>query len=136
MSEIRNIDLWESGEKKIQWVKSNMPLLKRLVEENDNVIASICGHTHGLNCESFGKKPRIESGHFSLDLKRWGQADEKTSKGIWGFRYFEITPDKAETWMVYAENDYGVLPDKDFEPFHQPRYSTKNTAHIGYIKIK
>ena len=33
MSEIRNIDLWESGEKKIQWVKSNMPLLRSIEEE-------------------------------------------------------------------------------------------------------
>lgn len=33
MSEIRNIDLWESGEKKIQWVKSNMPLLRSIEED-------------------------------------------------------------------------------------------------------
>ncbi len=33
MSIIRNIDLWESGEKKIQWVKSNMPLLRSIEEE-------------------------------------------------------------------------------------------------------
>lgn len=112
-----------------------MPLLKKLVEENDNVIASICGHTHGLNCESFGKKPRIESGHFSLELKSWGKADEKTGKGAWGFRYLEITRESAETWMVYPENDYGILPGADFEPFHQPRYSTKNTLHKGYVDL-
>ena len=33
MSMIRDINLWESGEKKIQWVKSNMPLLRSIEEE-------------------------------------------------------------------------------------------------------
>ena len=28
MSEIRDINLWQSGEQKIQWVKSNMDLLR------------------------------------------------------------------------------------------------------------
>ncbi len=33
MSEIRDINLWESGEKKIGWVKSNMPILRSIEEE-------------------------------------------------------------------------------------------------------
>lgn len=33
MSEIRNPDLWESGETKISWVKANMPLLRGIEEE-------------------------------------------------------------------------------------------------------
>ncbi len=33
MSEIRDIALWESGEQKIQWVKGNMPLLRRIEAE-------------------------------------------------------------------------------------------------------
>lgn len=33
MSEIRDINLWESGEKKIQWVKNNMCLLRSIEEE-------------------------------------------------------------------------------------------------------
>ena len=32
-SEIRDINLWESGEQKIAWVKSNMPLLRSIEEE-------------------------------------------------------------------------------------------------------
>ena len=32
-SEIRDINLWESGETKIQWVKANMPLLRSIEEE-------------------------------------------------------------------------------------------------------
>ncbi|MDE6709355.1 MAG: adenosylhomocysteinase, partial [Oscillospiraceae bacterium] len=32
-SEIRDVNLWESGETKIQWVKSNMPLLRGIEEE-------------------------------------------------------------------------------------------------------
>ena len=27
-SEIRNIDLWEEGKRKIDWVEKNMPLLR------------------------------------------------------------------------------------------------------------
>ena len=30
MHEIRDLSLWESGEQKIQWVKSNMPLLRSI----------------------------------------------------------------------------------------------------------
>lgn len=33
MSEIRDIALWESGERKIQWVRGNMPLLRGIEEE-------------------------------------------------------------------------------------------------------
>ena len=33
MSEIRNIELWESGEQKIAWVKANMPLLNRIEKD-------------------------------------------------------------------------------------------------------
>ena len=33
MSEIRNIDLWESGKRKIEWVKQNMCLLRGLEEK-------------------------------------------------------------------------------------------------------
>ncbi len=33
MSEIRNAELWESGARKIQWVKQNMPLLRSVEEE-------------------------------------------------------------------------------------------------------
>ncbi|MGN1133715.1 MAG: adenosylhomocysteinase, partial [Oscillospiraceae bacterium] len=33
MSEIRDINLWESGERKIEWVKGNMPLLRGIEEE-------------------------------------------------------------------------------------------------------
>lgn len=33
MSEIRDINLWESGERKIQWVKNNMDLLRGIEEE-------------------------------------------------------------------------------------------------------
>ncbi|MBQ8979926.1 MAG: adenosylhomocysteinase [Oscillospiraceae bacterium] len=33
MSEIRNIDLYESGERKIEWVKRNMPLLRSIERE-------------------------------------------------------------------------------------------------------
>ena len=33
MSEIRDINLWQSGEQKIQWVKSNMDLLRGIEEE-------------------------------------------------------------------------------------------------------
>ncbi|MDE7399772.1 MAG: adenosylhomocysteinase [Oscillospiraceae bacterium] len=33
MSEIRNLDLWESGARKIAWVKRNMPLLRGIEEE-------------------------------------------------------------------------------------------------------
>ena len=33
MSKIRDINLWESGEKKIQWVRDNMPLLRSIEEE-------------------------------------------------------------------------------------------------------
>lgn len=33
MSDIKNIDLWESGEQKINWASQNMPLLKRLEKE-------------------------------------------------------------------------------------------------------
>ena len=33
MSEIKDIGLYESGERKIQWVKANMPLLRALEEE-------------------------------------------------------------------------------------------------------
>ncbi len=32
-SEIRDLSLWESGEQKIQWVKSNMPLLRSIEED-------------------------------------------------------------------------------------------------------
>ena len=32
-SEIRNPELWESGARKIQWVKQNMPLLRGIEEE-------------------------------------------------------------------------------------------------------
>ena len=32
-SEIRDVNLWESGETKIQWVKNNMPLLRGIEEE-------------------------------------------------------------------------------------------------------
>ncbi|HBH94151.1 MAG TPA: adenosylhomocysteinase, partial [Ruminococcaceae bacterium] len=32
-SEIRDISLWESGARKIQWVKNNMPLLRDIEEE-------------------------------------------------------------------------------------------------------
>ena len=31
--EIRDINLWESGEKKIQWVKNNMDLLRGIEKE-------------------------------------------------------------------------------------------------------
>jgi len=33
VSEIRNPDLWESGERKIRWVKGNMPLLRSIEED-------------------------------------------------------------------------------------------------------
>lgn len=33
MSEIRNIDLYESGDRKIEWVKRNMPLLREIEKE-------------------------------------------------------------------------------------------------------
>ncbi|MGN1114054.1 MAG: adenosylhomocysteinase [Oscillospiraceae bacterium] len=33
MSEIRDINLWESGERKIEWVKNNMPLLRGIEQE-------------------------------------------------------------------------------------------------------
>ena len=33
MSEIRNIDLWESGERKIEWVRRNMCLLRSIEED-------------------------------------------------------------------------------------------------------
>lgn len=33
MSEIRDINLWESGQRKIQWVKNNMSLLRSIEEE-------------------------------------------------------------------------------------------------------
>ena len=33
MSEIKDIGLYESGERKIQWVKANMPLLRALEKE-------------------------------------------------------------------------------------------------------
>ena len=33
MSEIRNPALWESGERKIAWVKGNMPLLRSIEED-------------------------------------------------------------------------------------------------------
>ena len=33
MSEIRNINLWESGKRKIDWVKRNMPVLSS-IEKN------------------------------------------------------------------------------------------------------
>lgn len=33
MSEIKDINLWENGEKKIRWVKNNMPLLRSIEEE-------------------------------------------------------------------------------------------------------
>ncbi len=33
MSEIRDINLWESGEQKIRWVKGNMPLLRSIEED-------------------------------------------------------------------------------------------------------
>ncbi len=33
MSKIRDINLWEGGEKKIQWVRDNMPLLRSIEEE-------------------------------------------------------------------------------------------------------
>ena len=33
ISEIRDLNLWESGERKIQWVKSNMPLLRGIEED-------------------------------------------------------------------------------------------------------
>ena len=33
MSEVRDIDLWESGERKIEWVKRNMPLLNGIEKE-------------------------------------------------------------------------------------------------------
>lgn len=36
MSEIRDIRLWQSGELKIEWVKSNMPLLRSIEEEFSN----------------------------------------------------------------------------------------------------
>ncbi|MBP1544168.1 MAG: adenosylhomocysteinase, partial [Oscillospiraceae bacterium] len=32
-SEIRNADLWESGARKIEWVKRNMPLLRGIEQE-------------------------------------------------------------------------------------------------------
>ena len=32
-SEIRDINLWESGKRKIEWVKNNMPLLRSIEEE-------------------------------------------------------------------------------------------------------
>ena len=32
-SEIRNVDLWQDGQIKIDWVKANMPLLRSLEEE-------------------------------------------------------------------------------------------------------
>ena len=40
MYEIKNIDLWESGERKILWVKEHMPLLRGLEAEFDK-----SGHT-------------------------------------------------------------------------------------------
>ena len=33
MSEIRDVDLWESGERKIEWVKNNMSLLRSIEQE-------------------------------------------------------------------------------------------------------
>ena len=33
MSEVRDISLWESGERKIEWVKRNMPLLNGIEKE-------------------------------------------------------------------------------------------------------
>ncbi|MEG2721047.1 MAG: adenosylhomocysteinase, partial [Oscillospiraceae bacterium] len=33
MSEIRDLSLWESGKRKIDWVKANMPILRGLEEE-------------------------------------------------------------------------------------------------------
>ena len=33
MSEIRDINLWETGAQKIQWVKDNMSLLRSIEEE-------------------------------------------------------------------------------------------------------
>ena len=33
MSEIRNIDLWESGARKIEWVRRNMCLLRSIEED-------------------------------------------------------------------------------------------------------
>ena len=33
MSEIRDVNLWESGERKIEWVKRNMPLLNGIEKE-------------------------------------------------------------------------------------------------------
>ena len=33
MSEIRNPELWESGARKIDWVKANMPLLNIIEEQ-------------------------------------------------------------------------------------------------------
>ena len=32
-SEIRDINLWESGSRKIEWVNNNMPLLRSIEEE-------------------------------------------------------------------------------------------------------
>ena len=32
-SEIRDVSLWESGRRKIEWVKNNMPLLRSIEEE-------------------------------------------------------------------------------------------------------
>ena len=37
MSEIRDINLYESGERKIQWVKQNMPLLRSIEKEFSDV---------------------------------------------------------------------------------------------------
>ena len=33
MSEIRDINLWESGKRKIDWVKQNMSILRSIEEE-------------------------------------------------------------------------------------------------------
>ena len=33
MSEIRDVNLWESGKRKIEWVKRNMPLLNGIEKE-------------------------------------------------------------------------------------------------------
>ena len=33
MSEVRDVNLWESGTRKIEWVKRNMPLLNGIEKE-------------------------------------------------------------------------------------------------------
>ena len=113
-----------------------MPLLSKLVRENDNIICSMCGHTHGIKQGEFGGKPRFESGHFSY-CDSWDKVDEKNAaenKGVWGFRYFDIGEKNIETYMVYPEVNYG-LNEREEKQFYQKRFSTKNTLHKGYVNL-